>query len=189
LDDEKILVVIPYRKGEIEQATKAADIHKSRAGMPVQVYLMEDEYKEGWVAMQNWAARNLNYDYLIYSCDDYFPGINYVKIAYDTLQKTGKGLCVFNDGKWYGHIATAGLISRKLIEKLPYDMGLFSDDYKQNYGDTELTDVTIHLKEIVYNPDAVLMEIDYEKESKPHLNMKDKLTYRNKKVEWVKHFD
>lgn len=185
----KIAVVIPYRKGSRKLAEKAAKIHHSRAGMPCKVFFVEDKFKDYWVAIQNRMFRKLDCDYYVYSCDDYFPGKGYLKMAYDVACKYQKGMVAFNDGKWNGIIGTAALVSRKFIEDIAiYNGNLFHEGYKMSYGDPELTEIAMEREEYIYCPDAVLMEIDYEKESKPHTNEEDRATYKKRDVTKVKRF-
>jgi len=180
--DPNIAVVIVHRKGS-KLAEKAKKIHEIRAGMDCKVYAIEDTNQEGWVQVMNKAFRELDFTHFVYSCDDYFPGRDYLKIAWNHMEKTGKRLVAFNDGKWHGHLATAGLVERRFVESI-YKDGLFYTEYKMSYGDTELTDWAIHLDQYTYCPDAVLMEVDYEKETKPHTNIEDKRTYNSRNLDF-----
>ena len=189
-DNVRIVVVIPYRKGAKELAKKAANIHHVRAGMPCEVYFVEDTNKEGWVAIHNKMVKELDFDYYVYSCDDYFPSRGYIKYAFETLKQYDKKFFCYNDGKWAGQLATAAMVEKKFIEDIEEYGGdnLFNPDYFMSYGDSELTDIAVHKDEYCYNPNVILMEIDYEKETKPHTNQDDKLKYINRKVKWKKWF-
>jgi len=182
-----IVIVIPYRKGSKELAEKVAKIHKSRAGMPCKIYIIEDVDAVGWVSLINKAFRELEFDYFVYSCDDYFPGRDYLKLAYDMMVKEKVGLVAFNDGKWHGRIATAALVSKEFAQSI-YGDAIFYTGYKQSYGDTELTEWAMNKKQFAYCPEAVLMEIDYLKESKPHVNEEDKKRYGERKLPFPKRF-
>lgn len=185
----KIVIVIPYRKGAREKALQAAKIQHLRAGMPCKVYYIEDTNAEGWIAVQNRAFKTLDFDYYVYSCDDYFPGRRYILIAYESLQESGKSLCAFNDGKWNGAMATAALVKKEFILSIDFYGGnLFFPGYKMSYGDPELTDIAMERKEYIYNPEAVFMEIDFKKETHPHVNEEDRQTYRQRRVTKIKRF-
>jgi len=184
-NEPRVIVVIPYINKEL--AMKAGRIHQSRAGMAVEVYLIEDTHKEGWVTICNRAYRELDFDYFIYSCDDYFPGRNYAIYAYATLVKSGKAVCAFNDGKWNGKIATVALVKKKDWYPV-YQGDLFHTGYKMHFADSELTDAAKHYDLYVYQPDAVLIEADYFKDNNPHINPPDRKRYLTRFTPWKKGF-
>ena len=172
----KIAIVIPYRPGNKEIATKAAKLYIIRAGMDCKVYTIEDSEQKGWVNAQNWAFNNLDFDFYIYSCDDYIPCRNFLIKAYQSYLGTQKQVIAFNDGKWDGSMATIALVKKEFAEKLE-DGNLFYKGYFGNYGDPELTDHAIHFGEYAYLDNVPFMEIEYEKEVNPHVNQKDRQTY------------
>ena len=183
----KVVVVIPYRLEDRELAEKAKKIHEVRAGIPVRVVIVPDLLGEGWVALQNFMFHLSDEPYYVYSCADYFPGKGYLKIAMEAMKRYNKKLAIFNDGKWRGHLATAALVDKTLIGG-EYGTDLFFNGYFANYADPELTDYAMYKHEVVYNADAVLMEVDYDKETKPHLNQKDRAIYNSREVPWPKQF-
>lgn len=179
---EKIAIIIPYIEGEEQQANRMAKIYSVRAGMACSVYTALDKEKEGWVATHNAACKNIKHDFYLYTAVDYFPGYGFLQLAYETLKATGKGLCAFNDGKWHGGIATAGLVRKSWYEKNYPDGLLFHKGYKSHCADPELTYLAMKQKQFIYHPQAILLEIDYDKHNKKS-NVKDRAEYikrRNK---------
>ena len=162
-----VVVVIPYVVGDLEQALRTKKIMEVRAGVPCEVIIVEDTNHIGWVAVHNQMARELHYDFYLYSCSDYFPGRDYLKIALDYAKKSNKMLVGFNDGKWHGRSATAGLIHKDLIPKLYQSNTLFYTGYKMYGADPDLTGRAKVLQEFVYAPEALLLEIDYTKDFRP----------------------
>lgn len=177
---DKIVVVIPYGPDQNELALKAAKVHKVRAGIDCEVFIFEDIERKGWVAMHNDLIKKLKFDYYLFSCADYFPSRNYLKSAFEWMIKCKKGLCAFNDGKWGGLIATVGLISKKYVDKLYGNGDLFHPGYVSHYADTELTAIAANDKQICYNPDAILMEVDYDKEDKK-VRIRDRILFHERK--------
>lgn len=165
----KILIIIPTRPEDVWDATRTAELHKSRSRLDptdsVDVKLMIDYEKIGWVAMINKTVRNNpDYDYYLYSCADYLPGKGYLYMALNDAKKGWK-MVAFNDGKWQGRIATVALVEKNWMQK-NYHGDMFYKGYKSHFADTELTILAISDKVMIYNPFAVLMEIDYDKEKK-----------------------
>jgi len=176
----KVAIVIPYRPGSKELATKAARVCFIRAGMPCKVFTIEDSERKGWVNAQNWAFNNLDFDFYIYSCDDYFPCKDYLKSAYEAYLGTKKCVIVFNDGKWAGKLATIALVKKDFVkEKLP-DGNLFYKGYKQNFADPEFTDHAINHNEMAYLSDIPFMEVEYGKDEKSHNNEEDRELYKSR---------
>ena len=163
--DADIDIVVPFYKENREFAEKVAVLHSVRAGVPVNVYLVQDMEGIGWVAMQNWAFKHTSSKYYIYSCCDYVPGKLYVTLALKAMKDKVK-LVGFNDGKWRGLIATVGLIEREWAQK-NYDGNLLDPVYRHHWADTELTILAQEKGVYGYNPNAVLFEVDYSEKNKP----------------------
>jgi len=179
-----ILVVLPATEDYLELARKAAKIHQRRAGIECDVVIVVDKERKGWVATHNWAIDNIKSKYYVYSCCDYFPGRDYLELAFNHLYHLSSSkklkLIAFNDGKWYGQIATAGLIETKYAKSI-YGSGLFCNEYQHNYADPELTLIAMTDDCYGYCSDAVLMEVDYEKENKM-INKSDQAIYNKRKI-------
>ena len=170
----KIVVLIPTRQTELDLALKAAQIQKERAGIHCEVKILVDSEQKGWVhSINRGFEENPGYDYYVYSCTDYFPGRRWLQIGMQTLIKDKKGLLAFNDGKWFGRIATAGIVSKEFIAKT-YKDKLLPDCYKNHYADTEISIVAEEMNELCYNPNAVLVEVDYDGKDTRPVNVKDR---------------
>lgn len=181
----KVVVVIPHTDECYELVEKVATLHKKRAGVECEVYTIEDTQRKGGFAIQNEMAKELEYDYYCYSWIDYYPAKNYLKYAIEAMHKAGKGMCVFNDGKWEGSNATAGILHKKLL-KTNYESGdLFYPEYKQHFADPDLTHIVAKRNQLVYEPKAVLIEIDYDKDIfyQPTLNFNDQQLFEKR---WFK---
>lgn len=179
--DSRVLVGIPISKDREAESEKVAKVHLARAGMDCEVILIiQEDGWDGWVELHNWAARNLDFDHYVFSCGDYFPSRDYLRVAYDLMIQTGHKLIAFNDGKWDGFIATAGLIERKWMET-NYEGDLFYPGYKKHYADTELSMIALGQEVIGYCPDAVLIEIDYGKFEKGYIHKIDQLLFLARK--------
>lgn len=177
-----LVVVIPCSSSWLDRALKTAEIVKQRAKYPCRVVVVEEgrftdkeidiamanafnlkneEKWSGWIVAHNWACKNLEWEYYLYACADYFPGKDFVKIGMNALKKHNGGLFAFNDGKWGGLLATTGIVSKKWITGV-YGDNIFNPIYKYHYADTELSLFAINDKKMVYSPSAVFMEVDYE---------------------------
>ncbi len=178
-----VSVIIPTT--DRTMAERAASIMRSRAGMDCDIDLIFDNDKVGSVKLLNEVVRNKEADYYVYAAQDAFPGRNWLLLAISTLEKEGKGLLGFNDGKWRGLLAGFGLVSRKFLLTVYKDQDgkplLFYPGYKQHYGDTELTLIAMERNMYTYNPDAVLVEVDYNKDGKP-VNPDDKKLFAERKL-------
>jgi hypothetical protein len=175
----KIVVVIPYTTESDDFVYKVIKLHKDRAGIKCDVYAVKDDKRLGGFAIQNEMAKKLRYDYYCYSWIDYFPAVNYLKNAIEAMIEHKKGLCGFNDGKWNGNNATAGVIHKSLLKTNYKDSNLFYTGYRQHFADPDLTAVAKKRNQYVYEPSAILMEIDYDKDikSSEHLNKDDYKLY------------
>jgi len=177
-------VAIPISADREKEAEKVALIHLVRAGMPCEVILIiQQDGWSGWVALHNWAVKNLDFDYYCYSCGDYYPGKAYLKMAYEIAIQEGRKLIAFNDGKWGGYIATAGLVEKKWMEK-NYDGDLFYSGYKKHYADTELSMIAMEQDVMGYCPDAVLIEIDFEKDNHAYIDKLDQVLFHSRKAQF-----
>jgi hypothetical protein len=159
----KIVVVIPCYGILKEQQDKVKKIYEVRAGIECTIYMIEDTNKEGWVSIHNRMSKELEWDWYVYSAQDYYPGRQYLKIALESAIKHNKKHIAFNDGKWFGENATAGLVHKDLIQKIPYKT-LFYRGYFMHGADPELTAITKKLNEFHYEPLALCVEVDYNKD-------------------------
>ena len=176
-----IVVAIPVTADWLPLGRKTAKIICGRAGVPVRVVLIQYELKgegTGWGKAHNWGIENIPSKYWVYACADYFPGRLFIKLAMQAMKGKTK-LVGFNDGKWFGHIATAGIIETKYAKSI-YGKGLFYEGYIANYTDVELTLIAASDDAYKYHSDAVFIENDYDKESKC-VNICDKVLFNKRK--------
>jgi len=177
---KSIAILIPTREAEKELAYKTAEVMEFRAGIPCKAYVLVDKDLTGWQKTINRAVQEIDADYYVYSCADYYPGKDYLKRAYQMLQdKGGSGLVAFNDGKWDGAIATAGLIDKEYLKTL-YGGPLLFPEYINHYGDTELTIFAIADEKYYYCSNALLIEVEY-KDARHKVNIKDKILFNSRK--------
>lgn len=174
--DSTTLVIIPSINEEPNK--KLMDLLWTRAGLPetrLNVLHVHDKDRDGYHATVNRAyLENPGYDYYVYVADDVFPGRNWLLQGLKAMHAKNAGLCIPNDGKWNGEIATFGIVSRPFIENFGHTAKIdgeyvvvpFNQDYKTNYGDMELTVIAKSLNRAVYEPSCVLTEVDFDKENK-----------------------
>lgn len=169
---------------DVAQASQAAQLMCSRAGVADAVLVaVLDTSCEGFVAIANRAFRLTDSSYFGYVAQDAFAGRQWLRFALQTLEQQGKGLLGFNDGKWGGLLAAFGLGRRDWLAR-NYGGSLFFDGYAQHYADTELTVLALGNMQYCYNSQAVLVELDWEKDKKP-VNPSDKILFANRKSDWL----
>jgi glycosyltransferase involved in cell wall biosynthesis len=144
------------------KALRTARVLVRRAGMNVSVLVVEDSLRQGFVRTLNAAAQRLNVAYLVYLAEDAFPGLDWLRTAYEVLEKTGKGLLAFNDGKWGGRIASFGMVRMQWISSV-YGGPILFPGYRAHKADNELTVIARVMNDFVYEPTATLVELDSSK--------------------------
>ncbi len=178
-----IVLVMPST--DLPQATRAATLMVQRAGVQDAVLLIvQDPEGQGFVRVANQCFEATQSDYFGYVAQDAFAGRRWLQRAHHLLQTNGKGLLGFNDGKWAGRLASFGLGRRSWLTA-NYPQGLlFCPDYSQHYADTELTALAMGNDQYCYDPNAVLMEVDWDKDSKA-VNPADKTLFAHRKANWM----
>lgn len=167
------------------QASQAAQLMCSRSGVTDAVLVaVLDDAREGFVAIANRAFSLTDSRYFGYVAQDAFAGRQWLRLALQTLEQQNKGLLGFNDGKWGGLLAAFGLGRRDWLAR-NYGGTLFFDGYEQHYADTELTVLALGNAQYCYNSQAVLVELDWEKDKKT-VNQRDKILFANRKIDWLK---
>lgn len=183
MDEPKIAVLMPSI--DVEKAERTIKQMQRRASFLAEYFILEDKARSGYVATINQGVKNIEADYYIYTAEDAYCGLNWLYHAYYELQKTGKNLLAFNDGKNEGKLATFGMISKEYLQKY-YGGNLFFDKYCSHYGDTELTMMALADNELAYNPHAMMIEVDYNKHK---VNRLDKILYNQRAVNFkINHF-
>lgn len=159
-DSNGIVVIMPCT--DVSLAKKKAELLHKRAGIKCSIITVNDTSQMGFIDVVNSTASRLKVKYIVYLAQDAFPGIDWLKIAYQTLEERGKGLLAFNDGKWKGRIASFGMVRMNWVENF-YDGNVFYPGYKAHKADNELTLIARLQNQFEYNPNSVLVEIDSEK--------------------------
>lgn len=158
---DRIVVIMPHIDWQL--ANKTAKLLRERSGITdeadVEWMIVEDTEKSGFIATANYAFNKCYGDYYIYLAQDVFPGLNWLKTAYDTIKREKKNLLAFNAGRWHDRLASFGMVSRGFLEEV-YQDKLFCDEYHSHYADVELTLIAKEMNQFVYEPKAVLMELD-----------------------------
>lgn len=170
-----------------QSANKTAKLLKERSGITteadVEYLIVEDTERSGFITTVNHFFNKEHGDYYVYLAQDVFPGLNWLKIAYDTIKREKKGLLGFNAGRWHDRLASFGMVSRKFLEEI-YKDKLFNDEYKSHFADVELTLIAKEMNQFVYESKAVLFELD-ERMIKP-ANEEDLKVFNKRRHE---HFD
>jgi hypothetical protein len=84
----------------------------------------------------------------------------------------------FNDGKWFGTLAAYGL-ARRAWAASNYAGSLFFPAYRRHYADAELSLIATEQKGLTYVASSVLVEVDWEKDSKP-IDEADRKLFRSR---------
>jgi hypothetical protein len=121
--------------------------------------VVHDTLHQGFIKTLNDTASRVSTKYIVYLAEDAFPARNWLHCAYDTLEKSGKGLLAFNDGKWNGRIAAFGMVRVQWVASL-YGGLIFCPEYISHAADNELTVIARAQDMYEYNPECVLMEYD-----------------------------
>jgi hypothetical protein len=175
----EIILVMPAT--DLQAAKQAAVLMVQRANHTNALLLIvEDSHQQGFVSLANQCFAATQSRYFGYVAQDAFAGRKWLQRAHKTLETSGKGLLGFNDGKWAGMLASFGLCRRSWL-LANYDNGtLFHPQYQQHYADTELTVLAMGNDQYCYDPNAVLVEVDWQKDQKS-VNPEDKALFAHRK--------
>jgi len=155
------LMVMPCT--DVAAARRAMALACSRAKSDGLMVAVLDSDRMGFVALANQVFRLSQSPWFGYMAQDAFAGRDWMALALKALQKPSAGLLGFNDGKWHGQLASFGLASRAWAEKV-YGGDLFFPGYRSHFADVELTLVARQQGCYVYEPNSVLMEVDWDKD-------------------------
>lgn len=161
--DNEITIIMPCI--DIDKGRVTAEALVRRAGMKCTVVIAVDSVRQGFIKTLNDASMLSNARYIIYLAEDAFPGRDWLRIAYNSIEESGKGLLGFNDGKWHGRIASFGMIRKSWIQKF-YNQELLSSAYKSHKADNEITVLAKADNMYIYEPDSLLAENDFGKDFK-----------------------
>lgn len=190
LKSSAAVMVMPFTDPTMAQ--KAADLAASRAGsLSANGELMNvcaesillavhDTQRQGFVATVNQAFKVTQSPWLGYMAQDAFAGRNWLALALQKLQsQKGAALLGFNDGKWQGQLASFGLARRDWISKV-YTDAFFFQGYHSHFADAELTLVARQQGVYAYEPQSVLVEVDWQKDQAP-VNDADRRLFATRK--------
>lgn len=121
--------------------------------------------RAGFVAVVNAAFRASRSPWFCYVAQDAFAGRHWLALALAGLKEKDGVLAPFNDGKWHGQLAAFGLARREWASDL-YQGDFFHPAYDRHYADVELTVHALQVQGLVYSPQSVLVEVDWEKDNK-----------------------
>ena len=158
------LMVLPCT--DVVLATRAGEFAAARAMAKGLVLAVHDEREEGFVAIANRVFAASRSAWFGYMAQDAFAGRDWLGLALQALHRQHGVLLGFNDGKWQGALASFGLASRAwAATNYAQDRGgLFHSGYARHYADTELTVLALASKGYVYEPNSVLLEVDWGKD-------------------------
>lgn len=191
-----VLCVMPSTQAS--QAEQALALAQRRMGAsdlaqlgvsPEQVLLLGvlDDERLGLVALHNRVFRSLTCTWYGYLAQDAFAGRDWLSLALAALTPSGgardpaipaRQMLGFNDGKWQGQIASFGLVRRDWAASL-YGGDLFFAGYHSHFADTELTLIAREQQVYAYDPHAMMVEIDPDKDAKP-VHAQDRSMFRTR---------
>lgn len=162
--DRSWAVVVVMPATDLPAAERAAALMASRAQVKDSLLLViHDSVREGFVSVVNQAFSRTQSLYFSYVAQDAFPGRQWLARGVNALMAQGKSMLGFNDGKWMGALASFGLARRLWAEK-NYGGAFFFPGYHSHYGDVELTLLALNAQQYCYDPNAVLVEVDWGKD-------------------------
>jgi hypothetical protein len=180
LNVDGTLVVVPAI--DLEMGKKAASLAASRASAQGLVLVVLDTARIGLVKIHNQVFQNSKSTYYAYLAQDAFVGRNWLSLGVAALNAQGSGaagLLGFNDGKWQGQLASFGLARREWVNEI-YGGSFFFEGYSSHYADTELTLIAREQGRYAYEPNAVVIEVDWQKDTNPTTNAQDKSLFNTR---------
>ena len=175
---ESVCVVIPVLPQADTQSL--VSLLQGRAGFPFRLFVIEDDLKLGPTKILNAAFRGNTDPVFVYLAQDVFPSRYWLARGLKAMAEKKLGLLAFNDGKWSGQMAGFGMVRRDWCKRI-YQSSLFFDGYRQHFGDAELSLIARQQKVYGYDPNIVMMEVDFEKDGRP-VNPKDRELFAQRKL-------
>ena len=173
-------------------ALKAANLAASRAGsLKLNEVILDvcqesillaihDTARQGFVSTINLAFAATQSPWFGYRAQDAFAGRNWLALALQKMQSQKEAsLLAFNDGKWQGQLASFGLARREWVDKV-YSGAFFFQGYQSHFADAELTLVARQQSVYAYEPQSVLMEVDWQKDQ-ASVNDSDRRLFNTRK--------
>ena len=134
--------------------------------------------RTGFVAVANAAFRRSISPQFAYVAQDAFAGRGWLRAGLAGLAGNDGSLLAFNDGKWMGALAAFGMADR-VWAAANYDGDLFYPGYKRHYADAELTLLAMQQRKFRFEPLALLIELDWDKETSA-VDEADRLLYHKR---------
>lgn len=173
----QVLIAMPYvDRGSAE---RCARLMASRAGASGLLLCVHDDDREGYISVVNQVFRLTESPMFGYVAQDAFPGRLWLSTALDAVRTRDHGLFAFNDGKWMGALAGFGLASRQWAEK-NYDGDFFYPGYRSHYADVELSLMAMNDRKYCYDPNSLLVEVDWNKDLAA-VDLHDRALYKIRK--------
>mgnify|MGYP000058597694 FL=1 len=175
-----------------DMALKAANLAASRVGsLKLNEVILDvcqesillaihDTGRQGFVSTINLAFAATQSPWFGYMAQDAFAGRNWLALALQKMQSQ-KDACLlgFNDGKWQGQLASFGLARRNWVANV-YSGAFFFQGYQSHFADAELTLVARQQSVYAYEPQSVLMEVDWQKDQ-ASVNDSDRRLFNTRK--------
>lgn len=156
------VMVMPYVDEMLAlRCAKHACRRASARGLLLCVF---DAERTGFIRVANQAFRQTQGEWFGYMAQDAYAGRDWLAIALQTAHRSGAKFLGFNDGKWRGELASFGLASRHWATK-NYGGDLFFPGYNKHFADAELTLLARQDRCYAFDPDSVLVEVDWDKDS------------------------
>jgi hypothetical protein len=154
----EVIIVMPAVKMAVAKALAA--VLTARAKYPGLLIIAEDDRRFGFIHTANLVYRKTKSKYFTYIAQDAFPGKFWLAFAVETIKHAHAGLLAFNDGKWFGEVASFGLVDRDFTNSL-YNNSLFYPGYIMHCADVELSILARNTNNLAYNPNCIMLEVDY----------------------------
>ena len=168
------VVAIPYISPD--RVARVAAVLQRRTDRDALLVLAEDDLRQGFIKTANMVFARTDSAYFCYLAEDVFPGHFWLEYALNPMKKTGAGLLAFSDGSFFGSVAAFGMVKREWVTTLYPEKCLFYPGYTSHCADTELSVIAERTRNLIFNPNALMVEVDYEKHLKRH-NADDEALY------------
>jgi hypothetical protein len=160
-------------------ASRASELAAARSGAKGLLLAIHDDQRQGFVPVVNLAFAATKSPWFGFMAQDAFAGREWMALALQALHKNRGVLLGFNDGKWQGALASFGLASRAWASTNYPNGAFFHDGYQRHYADAELTVLALQAQGYVYDPNSVLVEVDWAKDG-AGVHAPDRALYRQR---------
>jgi len=174
----EVVIVMPYT--DQAAAERCATLMAKRACADGSIICVHDVDREGFIPLVNRVFSTTSSKYFGYVAQDAFPGRRWLAIALETLGRNNNTLFAFNDGKWMGVLASFGIASRQWVSEI-YGGPFFFPGYGRHYADVELSVLAMSARSYCYDPNSVLVEVDWNKDG-TSVNPSDKALYHERRA-------